>query len=224
MREIEASDLVALIESAGHTWGESSMQLITTKCLFTNACGKRLINANLCHGIMLSALLGERPFLHVSAASACCSRGRSCSCFWPPPCADATRWPSASCWRQRCAAPSPIKPSGRTWTWTARSGTSRRARPARRWTSRWRSAMADWFRELHTLAGSSAYVLPAHSRSRAARHGGDTHVNEDTLREAIDHWLHTATPGVRRFTPHDLRCTVKSHLCALGVPRDISEI
>jgi hypothetical protein len=37
------------------------MLLITTKCLFTHACGKRLINANPCHGIMLSALLGERP-------------------------------------------------------------------------------------------------------------------------------------------------------------------
>ena len=29
--------------------------------------------------------------------------------------------------------------------------------------------VVDWFRELHTLAGNSAYVLPAHSRSRAAR-------------------------------------------------------
>jgi integrase len=84
--------------------------------------------------------------------------------------------------------------------------------------------VVDWFRELRTLAGSSAFVLPAHSRSRAARHGGDTHLNKDTLREAIDHWLRTAKPAVRRFTPHDLRSTVKSHLRALGVPRDISEM
>lgn len=61
VREIEASDVVALIEGAGLTWGESNMLLITTKCLFTHACGKRLINANPFHGIMLSALLGERP-------------------------------------------------------------------------------------------------------------------------------------------------------------------
>lgn len=44
--------------------------------------------------------------------------------------------------------------------------------------------VVDWFRELRTLAGNSAYVLPAHSRSRAARHGGDTHLNKDTLRES----------------------------------------
>jgi integrase len=61
VREIEASDVVALIEASGLTWGESNMLLITTKCLFMHACGKRLINVNPCHGIMLSALLGERP-------------------------------------------------------------------------------------------------------------------------------------------------------------------
>jgi integrase len=60
--------------------------------------------------------------------------------------------------------------------------------------------VVDWFLELRTLAGSSAFVLPAHSRSRAARHGGDTHLNKDTLREAIDHWLRTAKPAVRLRT------------------------
>ncbi|MFZ1245711.1 MAG: integrase family protein, partial [Azonexus sp.] len=61
VREIEASDVIALIEASSLTWGESNMLLITTKCLFTHACGKRLVNTNPCHGIMLSALLGERP-------------------------------------------------------------------------------------------------------------------------------------------------------------------
>lgn len=61
VRAIEASDVVALIEGAGLTWGESSMLLITTKCLFTHGCGKRLINVHPCHGSMRSALLCERP-------------------------------------------------------------------------------------------------------------------------------------------------------------------
>lgn len=51
VRAIETSDVVALIEGAGLTWDESNMLLITTKCLFTHACVKRLINANPCHGI-----------------------------------------------------------------------------------------------------------------------------------------------------------------------------
>ncbi|MDP3873915.1 MAG: Arm DNA-binding domain-containing protein [Methyloversatilis sp.] len=39
VREIEASEVVALIEASSLTWGESNMLLITTKCLFTHACG-----------------------------------------------------------------------------------------------------------------------------------------------------------------------------------------
>ena len=66
--------------------------------------------------------------------------------------------------------------------------------------------------------------MPAHSRGRAARQGGDTHVSKDTIREAIGFWLDAEKPAVRRFTPHDLRSTMKSHMRALGVPRDISEM
>jgi hypothetical protein len=58
VREIEASDVVALIEGAGLTWGESTLLLITAS---THACGKRPINAKPCHGIMLSAPMGKRP-------------------------------------------------------------------------------------------------------------------------------------------------------------------
>ena len=44
VREIESSDIVALIEECQLTWGESSLLHVTAKCLFTHACGKRLIN------------------------------------------------------------------------------------------------------------------------------------------------------------------------------------
>ena len=46
----------------------------------------------------------------------------------------------------------------------------------------------------------------------------------DTIHEAISYWLDTGKPAVRRFTLHDLRSTMKSHMRALGVPRDISEM
>ncbi len=70
--------------------------------------------------------------------------------------------------------------------------------------------VVDWFRELRTLAGSSAYVLPAHSRNRAARHGGDTHLNKDTLREAaVWHRAVALPPWISRIasdaTPAILR-------------------
>ena len=47
---------------------------------------------------------------------------------------------------------------------------------------------------------------------------------KDTVRESIDYWIKQYKPQVRRFTPHDLRSTMKSHMRALGVPRDISEM
>jgi integrase len=220
VREIEASDVVALIEASGLTWGESNMLLITTKCLFTHACGKRLINANPCHGIMLSALLGERPpkrqrlmltreELHLLLNAGMRRRNaltirillatavRSAELYkamWRDVHLDEVRWHIPKS-KTGAAMDIPLAP-----------------------------IVVDWFKELRELAGESAYVLPAHSRGRAARQGGDTHVSKDTIREAIGHWLDAEKPAVRRFTPHDLRSTMKSHMRALGVPRDISEM
>lgn len=220
VREIEASDVVALIEASSLTWGESNMLLITTKCLFTHACGKRLINANPCHGIMLSALLGERPpkrqrlmltreELHLLLNAGMRRRNaltirillatavRSAELYkakWEHVDLDEARWHIPKS-KTGTAMDIPLAP-----------------------------IVVGWFKELRELAGASAYVLPAHSRGRAARQGGDTHVSKDTIREAIGYWLDAEKPDVRRFTPHDLRSTMKSHMRALGVPRDISEM
>jgi integrase len=220
VREIEASDLVALIEASSLTWGESNMLLITTKCLFTHACGKRLINANPCHGIMLSALLGERPpkrqrlmltreELHLLLNAGMRRRNaltirillatavRSAELYtarWEHVDLDEARWHIPKS-KTGAAMDIPLAP-----------------------------VVVDWFKELREFAGESAYVLPAHSHGRAARQGGDTHVSKDTIREAIGYWLDAEKPAVRRFTPHDLRSTMKSHMRALSVPRDISEM
>ena len=220
VREIEASDVVALIEASSLTWGESNMLLITTKCLFTHACGKRLINANPCHGIMLSALLGERPpkrqrlmltreELHLLLNAGMRRRNaltirillatavRSAELYkakWEHVDLDEARWHIPKS-KTGTAMDIPLAP-----------------------------IVVGWFKELREMAAESAYVLPAHSRGRAARQGGDTHVSKDTIREAIGYWLDAEKPAVRRFTPHDLRSTMKSHMRALGVPRDISEM
>ena len=56
------------------------------------------------------------------------------------------------------------------------------------------------------------------------RNEGDTHLSKDSIREAIDYWIEKHSPAIRRFTPHDLRSTMKSHMRKLGVSRDISEM
>ena len=84
--------------------------------------------------------------------------------------------------------------------------------------------VVNWFRELFELAGNSIYVLPARARTRFERHDGDAHVSKDAIRESIDYWIEKHTPPIRRFTPHDLRSTMKSHMRKLGISRDISEM
>lgn len=85
-------------------------------------------------------------------------------------------------------------------------------------------AVAEWFETLIDVAGNSDYVLPARSRARMARYDGDAAVSKDAMREAIDYWIDQHSPKIRRFTPHDLRSTMKSHLRKLGVPREVSEM
>lgn len=220
VREVESSDIVALIDDCKLTWGESSLLHITAKCLFTHACGKRLINVNPCVGIMITALLGPRPpvrkrlmltreELHLLlnadmrrpnalAVRILLSTGvRGSELFtakWRDVHLEEARWHIPAS-KTGPAMDVPLAP-----------------------------VVVDWFKELRGYVSRSVYVLPARARSRAERNGGDTHLSKDTVRESIDYWIKQYKPKVRRFTPHDLRSTMKSHMRALGVPRDISEM
>jgi integrase len=188
--------------------------------LFTHACGKRLINVNPCVGIMLSALLAPRPAirkrlmltreeLHVLLNAKMRRRNalairillgtgvRGSELFtakWADVHLDEARWHIPAS-KTGPAMDLPLVP-----------------------------VVVDWFSELRGYVSGSDYVLPARARSRAQRNGGDTHVNKDTVRESIDYSIEQHQAKVRRFTPHDLRSTMKSHMRALGVPRDISEM
>lgn len=82
----------------------------------------------------------------------------------------------------------------------------------------------EWFRELDALALDSRYIVPARSVARLRKAGGDAPIGKDAVWGAIVYWFDSAKPDVRRFTPHDLRSTAKSHMRALGVDRDISEM
>jgi integrase len=220
VREVESSDIVALIEDSKLTWGESSLLHVTAKCLFTHACGKRLVNVNPCVGIMISAILGPRPPVRKRLML---TRDELHQLLNAP-----MRRPNALAIRILL-------------------GTG--VRGSELFTAKWKDVHLDearwhipasktgpamdvplapvliaWFKELRTHVSRSDYVLPARARSRAERNGGDIHVSKDTVRESIDYWIRQYGPRVRRFTPHDLRSTMKSHMRALGVPRDVSEM
>lgn len=81
--------------------------------------------------------------------------------------------------------------------------------------------VAGWFVELQALAFGSRYVLPIRTRN----HGNedDAHMEPVTLNAALNTLAKTLGDKCRRFTPHDLRSTCRSHLGALGVDVLIAE-
>jgi integrase len=73
----------------------------------------------------------------------------------------------------------------------------------------------EWLRELHEMAASSRWVLPA----RKMQHRMIPHIAESTLGVALAKVKH----GLPHFTVHDFRRTARSHLAALGVQPHIAE-
>ena len=84
-------------------------------------------------------------------------------------------------------------------------------------------AVVGWFQELKTYAFGSAFVLPARQARRTARLGGDAPMNQLALNAMLHKLCVKLGNKVRRFTPHDLRSTARSHLAALGVSVIVAE-
>lgn len=73
----------------------------------------------------------------------------------------------------------------------------------------------SWFADLQPLSFGSRFVFPV--RTRQPRTEGDKHMDPATLNAALNRLALTLDGQVRRFSPHDLRSTCRSHLGALGV-------
>jgi integrase len=81
--------------------------------------------------------------------------------------------------------------------------------------------VAGWFAELQAMAFGSRYVLPIRCRNHVTE--GDTYMEPTSLNAALSVLAKTLGDKCRRFTPHDLRSTMRSHLGALGVDVLIAE-
>ena len=76
--------------------------------------------------------------------------------------------------------------------------------------------VASWLKSLQGVAGGSAYVFPKRRRDPRQR---ALHIGIDTLNAALAEVEH----GLPHFTLHDLRRTMRTHLAALGVRREVAE-
>ncbi len=81
--------------------------------------------------------------------------------------------------------------------------------------------VAGGFAELQSMAFGSRYVMPIRIRFNGKE--GDAHMEPVTLNAALVTLAKRLGKKCRRFTPHDLRSTCRSHLGALGIDVLIAE-
>lgn len=80
---------------------------------------------------------------------------------------------------------------------------------------------ASHFVELREMAFGSKWVLPI--RARFNGNESDAHAEPSTLNAAIAKLCSANAEGLRKFSPHDLRSTFRSHLGELGIDLIVAE-
>lgn len=83
-------------------------------------------------------------------------------------------------------------------------------------------AALECFKALQPLACGSRFVLPARQTRRTRNHG-EVPFEQRTLNAMLHKLCNALGDKVRRFTPHDLRSTARSHLSALGFNLIVTE-
>lgn len=221
--KVTATDIVDMLISAKRTWTMSNRLLTTATQLFDHACGMRLIDANPCTGIKLTALMGKRPAIRKRVML---SEDELRTLL--PNIKDIGAENSlaflillATCVRSvelAKARKEHIDFDRGTW-WVPDDSVKTR----RGFLVPLVPAVQAWFKDLFALAGESEWVLPARTERRRRR-VGDTHVADATLWAAITRAFERGDIEIRRFTPHDTRSTAKGHMRNMGISREISEI
>jgi integrase len=218
--KITPVDIVAMIEDVGATWTESSMLLSSTKMLFRHAAGKKIIPTNPCIGIELNAVLGKRPVIRKRLMLSELELRILFAADMRRENALAVRLLLATAVRSdelRNAKWDQFDFENQVWSVpTSKTGPGIQIPLT--------LPVIGWLQELKLLGFDSVFILPSRAQSRKVKFGGDAPINPNTIGAAIEFWYTEHNPAVRRFTPHDLRSTAKSHMRRLGVPRDITEM
>ncbi len=220
VQSVGPADVIAQIERIKTGW----VELFTLWCvllgIFKHATGKKLIFASPCAGIQLEAIIGKRPEIKKRIMLSADELAVLMNAQMKPDNLLSVRILLATGVRgselYTALREDVFMKEARWHIPLSKTGPAMDIPLA--------PCVVDWFKKLFELAGNSIYVLPARLRTRFERYDGDIHVSKDAVREAIDYWIDNHTPEIRRFTPHDLRSTMKSHMRKLGISRDISEM
>ena len=220
VQSVAPADVVAQIERVKAGWVELFTLWCALRGIFKHAAGKKLIVASPCAGIQLEAIIGKRPekrtrlMLTDDEIAVLMNADMNLENLLSVGILLAT---GVRISELNNALKANVHLEERRWHIPKTKTGNAIDIPLSK-------VVTEWFETLIDVAGNSDYVLPARSRARMARYDGDAAVSKDAMREAIDYWIEQHSPKIRRFTPHDLRSTMKSHLRKLGVPREVSEM
>ena len=220
VQSVAPADVVAQIERVKAGWVELFTLWCALRGIFKHAAGKKLIVASPCAGIQLEAIIGKRPekrtrlMLTDDEIAVLMNADMNLENLLSVRILLAT---GVRISELNNALKANVHLEERRWHIPKTKTGNAIDIPLSK-------VVTEWFETLIDVAGNSDYVLPARSRARMARYDGDAAVSKDAMREAIDYWIEQHAPKIRRFTPHDLRSTMKSHLRKLGVPREVSEM
>lgn len=220
VQAVSPADVVAQIERVKTGWVEVFTLWCALRGIFKHAAGKKLIIASPCSGIQLESIIGKRPakrqrlMLSDDELSVLMNADMKLENILAVKILLATGVRISELYT--ALKDNVHLEEGRWHIPRSKTGPAIDIPLA--------PIVNQWFTMLIDFAGNSKFVLPARSRTRAAYHDGDASLSKDAIREAIDYWIEQHSPEIRRFTPHDLRSTMKSHMRKLGIPRDISEM
>lgn len=223
-REVTGADVVALIESVGAK-SVNVAELVFTALseIFKHGIARRVVVANPCAGISVSAICGRpdprRQRLMLTEAELR-------AIFPALPSIGRENMLAVKLLLVTCARVGELARA--EWThvdlpkgeWFIPDENSKTGKG---FTVPLPPCAVGWFKELQELACGSRFVLPARQQRRLLTHGQETHFEQRALNAILHKLCDRLGDKSRRFTPHDLRSTARSHLAALGVPVLIAE-
>lgn len=217
-REVMTADVVALVEAVGKK-SVNVAELVFTAVseIFKHGLARHVVTANPCAGISVSAICGKPepkrqrlkltedelrvilPALPgIGAENALAVKIQLATCVRLGELVKA-EWEHVDFDRAEWFVPDQNSKTGRGFTIPLPP------------------AVVGWFRELEPFACGSRFVLPARQVRRTRNHGGEVHFEQRAMNAMLHKLCEKLGNKVRRFTPHDLRSTARSHLAALGV-------
>ena len=223
-REVSTADVVALVEAVGKK-SVNVAELVFTAVseIFKHGLARHVVTANPCAGISVSAICGKPepkrqrlkltedelrvilPALPgIGAENALAVKIQLATCVRLGELAKA-EWAHVDFDRAEWFVPDQNSKTGRGFTIPLPP------------------AVVGWFRELEPFACGSRFVLPARRARRTRNHGGEVHFEQRAMNAMLHKVCIKMGDKVRRFTPHDLRSTARSHLAALGVNMLVAE-